>query len=194
MEEKRFKILSLLLMILTRIVQIGIILALFDMTGPFYNAAETIFGKPKTFMDQKFVDGIGVMPLFAIIPALVVAKCVRLRLIVKLTGKTEDEYKEDLIKRMPPEAVERAKRYEANSKELKAYLNSIKDELGFTKDEVTWLFTMFFDNRKEIEREKAEERAKREAEAREHVPFFSEETHKKADEAKKRLKSLIKRK
>ena len=50
------------------------------------------------------------------------------------------------------------------------------------------------DEREAAEKREEEEKAKREAEKRGHVPFFSEETHKKADEAKKRLKSLIKRK
>ena len=200
MEEKRkksIKIRNLVLTILTRLVQIGVLPVLFKMTIPIHNAAEKFYGEPKTFLDEKSLNGSGLLLLVLFFPAVLVIEYIRLLLVIKLSGKTQEEYGKYLIDRMPPGAVERAKSYEANSEELKAYLNSIKDESGFTKDEVTWLFIMFLDLKKDKERESAEkrkaeeeEKAKREEERREYGPSFSERIRKEAEETSKRPEDI----
>ncbi|MBQ7786077.1 MAG: hypothetical protein IJ381_08025 [Clostridia bacterium] len=204
MEEKRkksIKIRNLVLTIFTRIVQIGIFLVLFEMTGPFFDAAEMIFGEPQTFMDEKFVYGIGVTPLFGFIPVWILTESVRMRLKFKLTGLKEEEYKAYIIDKMPLEVLEKARSYEANGDKLMKYLRSVRKELHFTKDEIVYVYALCYDSKKEqdrIESEKCEakeeKRARREKRFQKFKESVSEETGKKADEVRKQLSSFIKRK
>ena len=196
-KEKSYKMKSLLLTILTRVVQIGIVIFLFRMFHVFFDAAEKVFPEPHDKYELSSILLFGEIPLFAIVPALLLAEHVRYKISIRLSGKTDEEFKEYIIGKTPPEVMEKAKSYEANSTELNRYLKSVKNKLGFTNDEITFLFSLCIDlkkdrARKEAEKRRAEEeeKAKREEERREYGPSFSERIRKEAEETSKQPEDI----
>ena len=196
-KEKSYKMKSLLLTILTRVVQIGIVIFLFRMVNVFFDIAEAMHQQPFDRYDRNRIFLTAMIPLAAIAPALLVVESVRIKLKIRMTGKTKEEYKEYIIGKTPPEVMEKAKSYEANSEKLGEYLRSIKSEIGFTKDELIYLYSLCIDlkkdrARKEAEKRRAEEeeKAKREEERREYGPSFSERIRKEAEETSKRPEDI----
>ena len=196
-KEKSYKMKSLLLTILTRVVQIGIVIFLFRMIPAFFEVAEAIFQEPRNRYDRGHIVGIGFLPLCGIIPAWLLMEHVRYKISIRLSGKTDEEFKEYIIGKTPPEVMEKAKSYEANSTELNRYLKSVKNKLGFTNDEITFLYSLCIDlkkdrARKEAEKRRAEEeeKAKREEERREYGPSFSERIRKEAEETSKQPEDI----